>query len=147
MQKMQFVYNPFLFHADIVLQQACTRHLTCFALLHAWQWAHTQVKHRTLRMQVYVQWAPALGTYTHSSCICAREASWGEQRTSSRKVHTIMLRAELPGSWHRHRRQCNLALMESPHTEAVALAVTVNYGTSLSMDCQYGLCSRSLTSS
>jgi len=49
---------------------------------------------------------------THSSCICTRKASWGEQGTSSRRVHTTLLRAALSGSWHRHRRQCYLGFIE-----------------------------------
>jgi len=41
--------------------------------------------------------------HTHSSCICTRKTSWGEQGTSSRRVHTTLLRAELSGGRHRHR--------------------------------------------
>jgi hypothetical protein len=51
-----------------------------------------QVKHMTLWMQVCSE-------HTHSSSICTRKASWGEQGSSSRREHTTLLRAELPGSW------------------------------------------------
>ena len=86
------------------LQQACISHLTCFALsLHDTRHTH-QVKHRILRIYLEdagMHWAPALGKRTAhelcNPCICTRKASWDEQGTSSRRVHTTLLRAELPG--------------------------------------------------
>jgi len=62
--------SKFLSHVEPIttgmwrVATACINHLTCFALsLHDSGHTH-QVKHRTLRMQLYVQWAPALGTRT-----------------------------------------------------------------------------------
>jgi len=79
------------------LQQACTSHLTCFALICMHDSGHThQVKLRILRMQVYIAHLSTSIGHMRSSYICTRKASWGEQGT--RRVHTILLRAELPGS-------------------------------------------------
>jgi hypothetical protein len=54
---------------------------------------HThQVKHRILRIQVCIEhqhWAHA------QLCICTRKASWGGEQGT--RVHTTLLRAELPG--------------------------------------------------
>ena len=76
-----------------------------------------------------------------------------EQGTSSRPprgVHTtLLIRAKLPGSWHRHRRQCHWDLLKSKKALAHPKLWPSRQiiGTSLSVDCQYGQCSKSLTSS
>ena len=59
---------------------------------------------------------------THSSCICTRKASWDEQGTSSRRVHTSLLRADVPGSWHRHRRECHLGIIEEQESTELWLS-------------------------
>jgi hypothetical protein len=47
-------------------------------------------------MQVCIE----LAGQTHSSCFCTRKASWDEQGTNSRRVHTTLLRGRIA----RHRR-------------------------------------------
>ena len=76
--------------------------------------------------------------HMRSSCICTRKASWGEQGTSSRKVHTILLREELPGSWYRHRGPC-LGFQWRARKPLLIIELWLSrrgYSASLSMDCK-----------
>ena len=83
--------------------------------------------------------------HMRSSCICTRKASWGEQGPHSRRVHTTLLRAELPGRigigdhailgiilW---RARKPLLITDLWLTRQYRLW----YRGSLSMDCKYGL--------
>jgi hypothetical protein len=108
---------------------------------------HThQVKHRTLRMQVcseHRHWAHAQLVHLHT-----RRLDGVNRKLVPGECTQLCCRAELPGSWHRHRIETIWDLLKSKKALAHhrALAVTTNHGTSLIMDCQYGLCSLSLTS-
>jgi len=105
------------------LQHACS-HLTCFTIsLHAWQWAHTSGQTPDLEDTV-----PALGTRTAHAFAHARLAgvSRNQFRSASSGVHTTLLRAELPGSWHRHRRQCHLGCIKEQESPCSSQSVGCN---------------------
>ena len=102
------------------LQQACTSHLTCFALsLHdtRHQVKHThQVKHRILRilrMQVCIE-HPALGKRTAHAFAHARPRLAGMSRDlvpRALSLHTTLLRAARIAR-HRYRRPCHLGIQQ-----------------------------------
>jgi hypothetical protein len=129
------------------LQQDWNSHLTCFAFsLHAWQWAHTSGQ---TQEDAGMQWAPALSTHTAHTFICTRKARWGEQGTTSRRVHTTLFgqNCQAVGTGIGDNAIWDVLNSKKALAHHRALAVTTNYGTSLSMICKYGPCSRSLTSS
>jgi hypothetical protein len=98
-----------------------------------------------------MQGAPALGTHTARAFAYARLAGVSRELVPEECTQLCLARAraELPGSWHRHKRPCHLKFIEVQESPCSSQSFGCHdqFGTSLIMDCKVGLCSRFLTSS